>query len=116
MNIWILTGLVLFRGATFAFNRPARQTVVYGLVGREKLLTALAQNAMVFQTSKFIGPAIGGTTLVAFGVSWTFAIAIVLIIVFTGTLSLLDMNPATRKERESKSRSAPKWPMDCDTS
>lgn len=102
MNIWILAGLVLFRGAVFAFNRPARQTVVYGLVGREKLLKALAQNAMIFQTSKFIGPAIGGATLVAFGVQGTFAIAILLIIVFTGALRLIDMPPQVRKERESQ--------------
>lgn len=100
MNIWILTGLVLFRGAVFAFNRPARQTVVYGLVGREKLLKALAQNAMIFQTSKFIGPAVAGVTLVAFDVSWTFAIAILLILVFTGTLRLLEVPAPVRKERE----------------
>jgi MFS family permease len=102
MNIWILAGLVLFRGATFAFNRPARQTVVYGLVGREKLLKALAQNAMVFQTSKFIGPAIGGATLVAFGIAPTFAISIFLILVFTAALSLLDIPRVVRK-RESRS-------------
>ena len=102
MNIWILAALVLFRGAVFAFNRPARQTVVYGLVGREKLLKALAQNAMIFQTSKFIGPAVGGATLVAFGVEETFAIAIALILVFTGALRLIDMPPPSRREREPR--------------
>ena len=102
MNIWILAGLVLFRGAVFAFNRPARQTVVYGLVGREKLLSALAQNAMIFQTSKFIGPAIGGTTLVAFGIAGTFAIGILLIFVFTVALRLLEVPAPTRKEREPR--------------
>lgn len=102
MNIWILTGLVLFRGSVFAFNRPARQTVVYELVGRERLLQALSQNAMVFQTSKFIGPAIGGATLVAFGISWTFAISILLISVFTATLRLLKVPEQVRKVREPK--------------
>jgi predicted MFS family arabinose efflux permease len=102
MNIWMLTGLVLFRGAVFAFNRPARQTVVYGLVGREKLLKALSQNAMIFQTSKFIGPAVGGATLVAFGVAETFAIGILLIVVFTGALRLVDMPPPSRAEREPR--------------
>jgi MFS family permease len=100
MNIWILAGLVLFRGAVFAFNRPARQTVVYGLVGREKLLSALAQNAMIFQTSKFIGPAIGGATLVAFGIAGTFAIGVLLIFVFTVTLRLLEVPAPARKKRE----------------
>ena len=103
MNIWILAGLVLFRGTTFAFNRPARQTVVYGLVGREKLMQALAQNAMIFQTSKFIGPAIGGTTLWAFGVTWTFGIAIFLVVIFTGALRLLDIPRVVRKPRERQS-------------
>jgi hypothetical protein len=102
MDIWVLAALVLFRGAVFAFNRPARQTVVYGLVGREKLLKALAQNAMIFQTSKFIGPAIGGVTLVAFGVEGTFAIGVLLIVVFTGALRLIDMPPPARKERETR--------------
>jgi predicted MFS family arabinose efflux permease len=100
MNIWILAGLVLFRGAVFAFNRPARQTVVYGLVGREQLLSALAQNAMIFQTSKFIGPAIGGATLVAFGAAGTFAIGILLIFVFTVALRLLEVPAPARKKRE----------------
>ncbi len=100
MNIWILAGLVLFRGAVFAFNRPARQTVVYELVGREKLLKALAQNAMIFQTSKFIGPAIGGTTLVAFGIAGTFAIGVLLIFVFTVSLRLLEVPAPVRKKRE----------------
>ena len=98
MNIWILAGLVLFRGTVFAFNRPARQTVVYGLVGRDKLLRALSHNAMVFQTSKFIGPGIAGFTLAAFGVAFTFAIGIVLIIVFTVALRLIEVTQPQRKE------------------
>jgi predicted MFS family arabinose efflux permease len=103
MNIWILTGLVLFRGATFAFNRPARQTVVYGLVGREQLLTALSHNATIFQTSKFIGPAIGGVILVTSGAAATFGFAILLILVFTGALRLLKVDQPLRKERPPQS-------------
>jgi predicted MFS family arabinose efflux permease len=102
MTIWILAGLVLFRGSVFAFNRPARQTVVYSLVGREQLLKALAQNATIFQTSKFIGPAIAGTTLVALGVSGTFAIAVLLILVFTGALRLIEVPAPDRKNREPR--------------
>jgi len=102
LNIWVLAGLVLFRGATFAFNRPARQTVVYELVGREQLLQALSQNAMIFQTSKFIGPAIGGATLVVFGVGWTFAICILMIAVFTVSLRILKVPAPDRKPREPR--------------
>ena len=103
MNIWILTALVLFRGSVFAFNRPARQTVVYGLVGRDKLLTALSHNSMVFQTSKFIGPAIGGATLVTLGSAYTFAVAIAMILVFTGALRLIEVMQLPRPAREPQS-------------
>jgi predicted MFS family arabinose efflux permease len=100
MNIWALTGLVLFRGVVFSFNRPARQTVVYELVGREQLMSALSLNAVAFQSSKFIGPAIGGTTLVWFGTAGTFAIAMALVVMFTISLSIVKLAPTTRKPRE----------------
>jgi len=102
MNIWVLAALVLFRGCVNAFNRPARQTVVYNLVGRDKLMKALAQNAMIFQTSKFIGPAIGGLTMVAFGVPVTFAICIGLVLIFTFSLRMLQVPVSPRPDREPK--------------
>ena len=100
MNIWCLAAHVLFRGTVFTFNRPARQTVVYGLVGRDQLMPALSLNAVLFQSSKFIGPAIGGAGLVFFGVAWTFAIGALLILVFTFALSLLEAMPTARKPGE----------------
>jgi predicted MFS family arabinose efflux permease len=103
MNIWCLAALVLFRGMVFTFNRPARQTVVYNLVGRDQLMSALSLNAVIFQSSKFIGPAIGGTSLVFLGVAGTFAIAAVLVVVFTFSLSLLDAKPLARPLREKLS-------------
>jgi MFS family permease len=102
INIWVLAALVLFRGSVNAFNRPARQTVVYNLAGRDKLMKALAQNAMVFQTSKVIGPAIAGLTMVAFGVPATFAICIGLVLVFTFSLRMLEVPVGPRPEREPK--------------
>jgi hypothetical protein len=102
INIWVLAALVLFRGSVNAFNRPARQTVVYNLVGRDKLMKALAQNAMVFQTSKVIGPGIGGVTMVAFGIPWTFAICIGLVLVFTFSLRMLQVPISQRPAREPK--------------
>jgi predicted MFS family arabinose efflux permease len=100
MNIWVLAALVMFRGTVFSLNRPARQTLVYGLVGRDQLMSALSLNAVVFQSSKFIGPAIGGTSLVFFGVAWTFAIGVLLVLIFTFSLSLLERTPTTRVPRE----------------
>jgi MFS family permease len=103
IDIWVLAALVLFRGTVFTFNRPARQTVVYHLVGRDQLMSALSLNAVVFQSSKFIGPAIAGTSLVLLGVAWTFAIGALLVLIFTFSLSLLETKAAARKPREKVS-------------
>jgi predicted MFS family arabinose efflux permease len=92
INIWLLMILVLLRGGVVAFNRPTRMTVVYGLVGRDLLPSALAMNAMIFNSSRFLGPALGGAIIAWFGTGWTFVAAAGLFFVFT--LSLRSMEVA----------------------
>ncbi len=103
IDIWILAALVLFKGTVFAFNRPARQTVVYGLVGRDQMLAALSGNAVVFQSSKFIGPAIAGTSLTLTGTAGTFAIALLLILTFTVALRFVQVIAVAERERAPSS-------------
>lgn len=83
INIWMLEGLVLARGVVIAFYRPTRMTVIYGLVGREFLPSALALNSMVFNTSRFIGPAIGGAIIASAGTGWAFVFSFALASVMT---------------------------------
>jgi predicted MFS family arabinose efflux permease len=92
MDKWLLMTLVLLRGGVVAFNRPTRMTVVYGLVGRDLLPSALAMNAMIFNSSRFLGPALGGVIIAWFGTGWTFVVAAGLFFVFT--LSLRSMEVA----------------------
>lgn len=86
IDIWQLTTLVLMRGVVIAFYRPTRSTVIYGLVGREFLPSALALNSMVFNTSRFLGPAIGGTIIAWAGTGWSFVCAFLLFCVMTVAL------------------------------
>ncbi|MDF2115983.1 MFS transporter [Roseiarcaceae bacterium H3SJ34-1] len=99
MNIWLLTVLVLSRGTIFSINRPARQTVVYDLVGRAFLPSALAMNSTVINSSKFIGPAIGGFCIVWIGSGGTFVVSLLLLLVFTASLSLMKVTPHERPAR-----------------
>jgi MFS family permease len=103
MNIWWLTALVLFRGTIFSINRPARQTVVYDLVGRAFLPSALAINATVFNSSKFIGPGIGGFCIVWIGSGGTFVVSLLLMLVFTASLRLMQVTPHPRPVRGQES-------------
>jgi MFS family permease len=102
MNIWLLLVLTIVRGSIVAFNRPSRMTVVYTLVGRDLLPSALAMNSMIFNTSRFIGPAIGGIILVAGGAAWTFATGAAMFFVFTLALRQMDL-PSMVPERVQRS-------------
>jgi MFS family permease len=93
MSIWLLMALTIARGTVLAFNRPSRMTVIYNLVGRDLLPSALAMNSMIFNTSRFVGPAIGGAIIVAGGAAWTFATGAAMFFVFTLTLRAMNVEP-----------------------
>lgn len=100
MDIWLLFILVLVRGSVVAFNRPSRATVLYSLVGRDMLASAVALNSVIFNASRFIGPAVGGGLIVLAGVGWTFAAAAGLFLVFTLTLHMISARVASPPVRE----------------
>lgn len=97
MGIWLLLGLTVFRGVLTAFNRPSRMTVVYVLVGRDLLPAALAFNSMIFNSSRFFGPALGGAVMASLGVGWTFALAAGMIFLFSLMLLLIRIGPLTAR-------------------
>lgn len=105
IDIWSLSGLVLMRGGVVAFYRPTRMTVIYGLVGREFLPSALALNSMVFNTSRFLGPAIGGTIIALAGTGWSFAFAFCLFTVMTLALREIQRAGLTLPPVAAKTRS-----------
>lgn len=103
MDIWLVLTIVLIRGSVVAFNRPSRMTVIFSLVGRDMLTSAVAMNSMIFNISRFIGPAVGGGLIVAVGVGWTFAVAAAMFFVFTLTLHMISARVASPPAREQHS-------------
>jgi MFS family permease len=65
INVPLLVALVLFQGAVIGFNQPARLALIPSLVPRPDLATAVAINSIVFNTARFIGPALAGVVIVA---------------------------------------------------
>jgi predicted MFS family arabinose efflux permease len=102
MTIWILCGITVLRGVGLSFMRPSRMSLVYAIIGRDHLPTALAVNSLIFNSSRFIGPAIGGAVILWGGVAWGFAAAVGLFCGFTLCLHLLSIAPREPK-KESKS-------------
>ncbi len=107
MNIWLLLGMTIFRGGVMAFSRPSRMTLVFALVGRDLLASALAVNSMIFNISRFIGPAIGGAVIAlggaGLGTALAFTLASSLLLVMTACLWVMRLaftparEPAVRR-------------------
>ena len=73
INIWLLTGLTLAVGIASGLNSASRLALAPSLVPKEDLTTAIAMNSMVFNTARFIGPAIAGGVIKVWGVEFAFA-------------------------------------------
>ncbi len=72
INIWSLFLLTLFLGAVQGVNTAARLSMVPNLMERQHLPTALALDSVVFNLSRFLGPALAGGIIVLWGVGPAF--------------------------------------------
>ncbi|MBF0548314.1 MAG: MFS transporter [Candidatus Riflebacteria bacterium] len=59
-------------GLATTFEMPSRQTLVVELVGKTDLVNAIALNSAMVNSTRIIGPAIGGILLASFGAAWCF--------------------------------------------
>lgn len=73
MTIWWLLALTVLLGIVVAFNQPNRLALIPSLVTRDDLSAAVAINAVIFNSARFIGPAIAGVAIVTVGVAAAFA-------------------------------------------
>jgi predicted MFS family arabinose efflux permease len=59
-------------GLATAFEMPARQTLMVELVGKPDLVNAIALNSAMVNSTRIIGPAVGGLLLASVGAAWCF--------------------------------------------
>jgi MFS family permease len=95
---WMVFALVLVRGAVLAFDNPARQSFVSEIVGRDRVLNAVALNSVVVHSSRIAGPAVAGGLIALVGVSACFAFNAATFVVMLIALRL--MNPAKLERAE----------------
>jgi MFS family permease len=68
---WLMSFALLWGLAT-TFEMPARQTLMVELVGKKDLVNAIALNSAMVNSTRVIGPAVGGLLLAYFGAGWCF--------------------------------------------
>lgn len=94
ISIHILFTLVLLLGVNQGIAQPARLALIPTLVDREALPSALAINSIVFNSARFIGPAIAGMLIAHVSIAAAFAANAVGYIAFQISLANLRDIPA----------------------
>jgi MFS family permease len=97
MTIGILLALEVVGGIAASFAQPARQTIMPGIVPRADLPAAVAANSLCFSVARFVGPAIAGPLIAAFGVVPAIAANAVGYIGAGLTILLLRVDPKDRR-------------------
>jgi MFS family permease len=70
-NVYVMSVLL---GFVNVVDNPARQTFVLEMVGREQLPNAVSLNSVVMNSSRVVGPALGGILVGTVGLAWCFYI------------------------------------------
>jgi len=96
LQIEYLLVLELLAGTAASFAQPARQTLMPGIVGARDLPAAVACNSLVFNVARFIGPALAGPVIAAFGVAPAIACNALAYGSAVLTMPMLRMDPAHR--------------------
>ena len=90
-------------GIGWAFQNPVRQSLVANSVPRHELMNAVALNSMAFNSTRIVGPAIGGGIIVLMGAGPNFLlqagayVAVFMLVLFYRPLTITD-RPAARRE------------------
>ena len=69
VTVWMIWLLAALTGTATALDMPSRQSFVYEMVGPDDLANAIGLNAVIINSSRIIGPAIGGVLIAGVGVA-----------------------------------------------
>ncbi len=74
IHVWMLYPLSAVEGFGDAVNQPARQVMIYDVVGPEDLPNAVAVNSLGGNTMRIVGPSLAGGLIGLFGIQSAFVL------------------------------------------
>ncbi|MCJ7686514.1 MAG: MFS transporter [Desulfobacteraceae bacterium] len=86
VRVWHAMLFSFVMGCGFAMTMPVRQALIANTVPREELGNAIALSAMAGNTSRVIGPALGGVLIVVFGAAGNFLLQAGLFLCMVATI------------------------------
>ncbi len=93
IGIELLFLLTLALGAANAVNQPARLALIPNLVDRASLPSAVAINSLVFNSARFVGPAVAGIIIDRGSIGLAFALNAVTYLPFIAALARIRLLP-----------------------
>ena len=97
ITLWQLYAAAVISGVSAAVNMPARQVLLYDVVGGENLTNAIALNSVVANIARIAAPTFGGAIIATGGIGPAyFAEAFFLLLATIATFSLRTIQSAPR--------------------
>jgi MFS family permease len=93
IQTWHLMVIATIIGTAFAFEVPARQAFVVEIVGRDKLMNAIALNSANVNLTRILGPVLAGFLMAKVGMAACFAIDALSYTVVIATLLMMRIEP-----------------------
>ncbi len=101
-SVWLIMALATCRGLIVAFNLPARHSLVYQLVPREAMASAVSINSITINMAKIIGPLASAAIIATLGITACFIVNALSFSAVMVMLLMLDL-PDQKVERKSES-------------
>lgn len=96
LSIYVLLSMCLAIGCVNSAYQPVRLTLVNDVVPRALLTQAIGTNSMLFNTTRLIGPALGGLAIVSLGVAYTFLLCALTYVVNVSTLAAMKIQSTAK--------------------
>ena len=109
ITIWWLLLLTFLLGVFHGAGQPARLALVASLVRRDDLGSAIAFNSVVFNSARFIGPAVAGVVITVMGIAPAFLLNALSFAGLVVVLPRLKLPNTTPSEHSSRSLFGDVW-------
>ena len=104
VSLGALIAVVVALGVVNVFDGPARQSLISNMVGRDRIANAIALNSIAMNTSRIVGPAVGGLLIATVGVTPCFFFNAVSFVAVIGSLVAMRTSELMPSQREVRSK------------
>jgi len=107
ITVHSLLVLVLINGTIMSFGFPVRLSLIYALVGRESLTSAVGVNALAFNIARITGPGVAGLMIEFLGIGIAVCFTVIADFVFVFSLYFVKMVSEIEKKQSRPAREIP---------